>query len=81
MALRLLGYRTVAESARGKETALQSILKLLGSEAAQAAALNALETLGPDWCSTATGRARRTTRWHLDVYTESGSTGTSGRSR
>ena len=35
MALRLLGYRTVAESARGKQSAQQSILKLLGSEAAQ----------------------------------------------
>ena len=70
-ALRLLGYRTVAESARGKETALQSILKLLGSEAAQAAALNALETLGPDVVLDRDRPSTPHNPWHLDVYTES----------
>jgi alkylation response protein AidB-like acyl-CoA dehydrogenase len=47
-ALRLLGYRTLAKARRGVEATEQSILKLMGSEAAQAAALRMLETLGPD---------------------------------
>jgi alkylation response protein AidB-like acyl-CoA dehydrogenase len=47
-ALRLLGYRTVAQAHRGIEATEQSILKLFGSEAAQAAALHLLEALGPD---------------------------------
>jgi alkylation response protein AidB-like acyl-CoA dehydrogenase len=46
-ALRLLGYRTVAKTARGQDPAEQSILKLFGSEAAQQAYNRALETLGP----------------------------------
>ncbi len=45
-ALRLLGYRTVAKMAHGKDPAEQSILKLMGSEAGQQAYNLALETLG-----------------------------------
>jgi alkylation response protein AidB-like acyl-CoA dehydrogenase len=47
-ALRLLGYRTLAKARRGVEATEQSILKLLGSEAAQSATLDMLEALGPD---------------------------------
>jgi alkylation response protein AidB-like acyl-CoA dehydrogenase len=47
-ALRLLGYRTVAQAHRGIAATEQSILKLFGSEAAQSAALHLLEALGPD---------------------------------
>jgi alkylation response protein AidB-like acyl-CoA dehydrogenase len=47
-ALRLLGYRTLAEVQRGVVPAAQSILKLLGSEAVQRATLHVLEALGPD---------------------------------
>jgi alkylation response protein AidB-like acyl-CoA dehydrogenase len=47
-ALRLLGYRTVAKTARGKDPAEQSILKLFGSEAGQQAFMRALEALGPE---------------------------------
>ncbi len=43
-ALRLLGYRTVAKMAHGKDPAEQSILKLMGSEAGQQAYNHALET-------------------------------------
>ncbi len=45
-ALRLLGYRTLAKTQRGMEPVEQSILKLFGSEAVQAAHLAMLETLG-----------------------------------
>ena len=47
-ALRLLGYRTLAKARRGVEATEQSILKLLGSEAVQAATLHMLESIGPD---------------------------------
>jgi alkylation response protein AidB-like acyl-CoA dehydrogenase len=47
-ALRLLGYRTLAKARRGVEATEQSILKLFGSEAAQAATLHMLEALGPE---------------------------------
>lgn len=47
-ALRLLGYRTLAKARRGVEATEQSILKLLGSEAVQAATLRVLEAMGPD---------------------------------
>jgi alkylation response protein AidB-like acyl-CoA dehydrogenase len=47
-ALRLLGYRTLAKARRGVEATEQSILKLFGSEAAQAATLDILEELGPE---------------------------------
>ena len=47
-ALRLLGYRTLAKARRGVEATEQSILKLFGSEAVQAAALHMLDSLGPD---------------------------------
>jgi alkylation response protein AidB-like acyl-CoA dehydrogenase len=47
-ALRLLGYRALGSAGRGLEAKEQSILKLLGSEAAQAGCLSMLETLGPD---------------------------------
>jgi alkylation response protein AidB-like acyl-CoA dehydrogenase len=44
-ALRLLGYRQLSG---GRDPAELSVLKLLGSEAVQAAALNALEERGPE---------------------------------
>jgi alkylation response protein AidB-like acyl-CoA dehydrogenase len=47
-AMRLLGYRTLAKARRGVEATEQSILKLFGSEAVQAAALHMLDSLGPD---------------------------------
>ncbi len=47
-ALRLLGYRTLAKARRGVEATEQSILKLFGSEAVQAATLDILEALGPE---------------------------------
>jgi alkylation response protein AidB-like acyl-CoA dehydrogenase len=47
-ALRFLGYRTLAKATRGIEATEQSILKLFGSEATQAATLNILEALGTD---------------------------------
>jgi alkylation response protein AidB-like acyl-CoA dehydrogenase len=47
-ALRLLGYRTLAKARRGVEATEQSILKLLGSEAVQAATLHVLEAAGPE---------------------------------
>ena len=47
-ALKLLGYRTLASARRGLEAKEQSILKLIGSEAIQAADLGMLESLGPD---------------------------------
>ena len=47
-ALRMLGYRTLAKARRGVEASEQSILKLMGSEATQAATLHMLEALGPD---------------------------------
>ena len=46
-AMRLLGYRTLAKARRGMEAAEQSILKLMGSEAGQAANLALVESLGP----------------------------------
>jgi alkylation response protein AidB-like acyl-CoA dehydrogenase len=47
-ALRLLGFRTLAKARRGMEAPEQSILKLFGSEAVQAASLRLLEAAGPD---------------------------------
>ena len=47
-ALRLLGFRTLAKAVKGVDATEQSILKLLGSEAAQAGQLHMLESLGPD---------------------------------
>jgi alkylation response protein AidB-like acyl-CoA dehydrogenase len=47
-ALRLLGYRTLGSAQRGQEAKEQSILKLFGSESAQASSLAMLETIGPD---------------------------------
>jgi alkylation response protein AidB-like acyl-CoA dehydrogenase len=47
-ALRLLGYRTLAKARKGVEATEQSILKLFGSEAVQAAALHMLDSVGPD---------------------------------
>ena len=46
-AMRLLGYRTLAKARKGVEAAQQSILKLMGSEAGQAANLALVESLGP----------------------------------
>jgi alkylation response protein AidB-like acyl-CoA dehydrogenase len=48
MALRLLGYRTLAKMNRGVDPAEQSILKLFGTEASQQAAGEALESFGPE---------------------------------
>ena len=70
MALRLLGYRTVAASARGKESAQQSILKLLGSETAQSASLHALEALGPDLVLDRDRRSAPDDPWMFDVFNE-----------
>ena len=47
-ALRLLGFRTLAQARRGMEAPEQSILKLFGSEAVQEASLRLLEAAGPD---------------------------------
>jgi alkylation response protein AidB-like acyl-CoA dehydrogenase len=47
-AIRLLGYRTLAQAQKGMEATEQSILKLFGSEAVQRATLHVLEALGPD---------------------------------
>ena len=47
-ALRLLGYRNLAKARRGVEATEQSILKLFGSEAVQAATLDIVEALGPE---------------------------------
>ena len=47
-ALRLLGFRTLAKARKGLDAAEQSILKLLGSEAAQLGQLHMLESLGPE---------------------------------
>ena len=47
-ALWVLGYRAIVASSQGRQVAQQSILKLLGSEAGQAAAMHAFESLGPD---------------------------------
>jgi alkylation response protein AidB-like acyl-CoA dehydrogenase len=47
-ALRLLGYRTLAKARRGVEATEQSLLKLMGSEAVQAATLHVLEATGVD---------------------------------
>ena len=46
-AMRLLGYRTLAKARKGVEATEQSILKLLGAEAGQAANLALVESLGP----------------------------------
>ena len=69
-ALRLLGFRTVAESAHGKQPALQSILKLMGSETAQQASLSALEALGPDAVLDRDRRIIEREPWMFDVFAE-----------
>ena len=46
-ALRLLGYRALGKAQHGQQSAEQSILKLLGSEAVQNADSRVLESLGP----------------------------------
>jgi alkylation response protein AidB-like acyl-CoA dehydrogenase len=48
MALKLLGYRTLAQTRRGTPSREQSILKLFGSEASQDAYGDALEHLGAE---------------------------------
>ena len=45
-AMRLLGYRTLAKARKGVEATEQAILKLMGSEAGQAANLALVESLG-----------------------------------
>ncbi|MBV9951625.1 MAG: acyl-CoA dehydrogenase family protein [Acidimicrobiia bacterium] len=46
-AVKLLGYRTLAQAQRGVESNALSILKLFSSEAVQRAVGNAIEALGP----------------------------------
>ncbi|TMK61687.1 MAG: acyl-CoA dehydrogenase [Actinobacteria bacterium] len=46
-ALKFLGYRGFAKYTRGRSSPEHSILKLFGSEAAQALTLTALESIGP----------------------------------
>ena len=69
-ALRLLGYRTLAQTRRGLEPAEQSILKLLGSEAVQRATLHVLEALGPEGLDP-TRRSAPIEPLNLDVWTAS----------
>ena len=69
-ALRLLGYRTLAQARRGIEATEQSILKLFGSEAAQDAALHFLEALGPDALDP-NRRSAPIDPLHLEAYTAS----------
>ena len=72
MALRLLGYRTVAESARGKQSAQQSILKLLGSESRpERARSTPSKRSAPTSCSTVTAASAPHDPWQFDVFTES----------
>jgi alkylation response protein AidB-like acyl-CoA dehydrogenase len=68
-ALRLLGYRTLAKTKKGLVPTEQSILKLLGSEAVQAATLHVLEALGPDGLDPTTPSAPHEPL-NLDVWTE-----------
>ena len=67
-ALRLLGYRALAQARRGEEAAEQSILKLFGSEAIQEADICMLEALGPDALDT-TKRSAPTQPLHDDIFT------------
>jgi alkylation response protein AidB-like acyl-CoA dehydrogenase len=69
-ALRLLGYRTLGKARRGVEATEQSILKLLGSEAVQAAAEHVLETLGPAGLDP-THRSAVTDPLYAEVFTGS----------
>jgi alkylation response protein AidB-like acyl-CoA dehydrogenase len=69
-ALRLLGYRTLAKARRGVEATEQSILKLLGSEAAQAASLRMLEAVGVDGLDH-TRRSAPVEPLHLEAFTAS----------
>ena len=78
--LRLLGFRTVAESAQGT-TGAQSILKLMGSETAQEATLNAFETLGPDYVLDRDRRIIEHEPWISTCSARVGSAATSARSR
>ena len=68
-ALRLLGYRTLAKTEKGLVPTEQSILKLLGSEAVQAATLHVLEALGPDGLDPSLPSAP-VEPLNLDVWTE-----------
>ena len=70
MALRLVGYRTLAKMNRGVDPAEQSILKLFGSEAWQRAATDALETLGPESLDE-TQRTAPFNHLHHDPYSAS----------
>jgi alkylation response protein AidB-like acyl-CoA dehydrogenase len=68
-ALRLLGYRTLAKTEKGLVPTEQSILKLLGSEAVQAATLHVLEALGEDALDPNIASAPAE-HLNLDVWTE-----------
>jgi alkylation response protein AidB-like acyl-CoA dehydrogenase len=68
-ALQLLGYRTLAKTEKGLVPTEQSILKLLGSEAVQAATLHVLEALGPDGLDPTVPSAPAE-HLNLDVWTE-----------
>lgn len=69
-ALELLGYGTLAKTSRGHFPVEQSILKLMGSEAIQAALGHAVDTLGPDALDH-TVRSRDGLPFQLDSYTDS----------
>ncbi len=68
-ALRLLGYRTLAKTGKGLVPTEQSILKLLGSEAIQAATLHVVEALGGDVLDPEV-RSAPPEPLNLDVWTE-----------
>ena len=69
-ALRLLGYRTLAKARKGVEATEQSMLKLFGSEAAQAGSLHLLEVQGPEGLDPTT-RSAEAQPLHGDYYTAS----------
>jgi alkylation response protein AidB-like acyl-CoA dehydrogenase len=68
-ALQLLGHRTLAEVQRGAQPSAQSILKLLGSEAAQRATLHMLEAIGTDALDPE-ARSGASEPLNLDVWTD-----------
>ena len=70
MALRLLGYRTVAESASGQGVGANSRSSSCSApRRPKRAALHALETLGPDIVLDRDRPSAPHNPWHLDVYT------------
>jgi alkylation response protein AidB-like acyl-CoA dehydrogenase len=70
-ALWVLGYRAIVASSQGRQVAQQSILKLLGSEAGQEAAMYAFESLGPDLVLDPHGSSAPFAPYFLDVFGQS----------